>query len=184
MAIPLEEQPLIVLADDDVHSARLLIRTLNQFGAHEVKWLGDGPRTQRVLAAALADELALHPCLVVVDLKQASSATADFVRAIHPLLPADIPVIALAPTLDREERQVLIDAGAAAVFQRHANLQAYQDEVAAMIGFLDRHRLDNCRRIGAIEPRRRDGRMSREFLTDLDVIDGPAELSRTASTDL
>ena len=52
-------------------------------------------------------------------------------------------VVAMAPSLDREVRNGLLDAGAAAVFERHAELNAYRREAANIVGFWVRsQRLD------------------------------------------
>ena len=49
----------------------------------------------------------------------------------------------MAPTLDRTTRENLLDAGADAVFERHAELQAYRAEAAAIVSFWVRNqRLD------------------------------------------
>jgi CheY-like chemotaxis protein len=135
-------QPAIALVDDDDHSARLLTRML---AAH------DGPPLTRYASAAEAfDRLAPatpgtavpSPCLVLVDLKSSSAATRDFIAKLRHRAP-DLLVIAMAPTLDRAVRDGLLDAGAAAVFERHADLSLYRREAAAIVAFWVRsQRLD------------------------------------------
>ena len=52
-------------------------------------------------------------------------------------------VVAMAPTLDRVVRDALLDAGADAVFERQADLQAYRSEAASIVSFWVRNqRLD------------------------------------------
>ena len=49
----------------------------------------------------------------------------------------------MSPTLDRETRNGLLDAGASAVFERHGELNAYRREAANIVGFWVRsQRLD------------------------------------------
>jgi hypothetical protein len=49
----------------------------------------------------------------------------------------------MAPSLDRNVRNGLLDAGAAAVFERHGELNAYRREAANIVGFWVRNqRLD------------------------------------------
>ncbi|MFT3980650.1 MAG: hypothetical protein QM687_09300 [Ferruginibacter sp.] len=49
----------------------------------------------------------------------------------------------MAPTLDRDIRNELLDAGAAAVFERHSDITLYRREAASIIGFWVRNqRLD------------------------------------------
>lgn len=145
MIIPIDEQPLIALADDDTESARSLLRTLAELGSRRVKWHGDAERSLKLFAESFSDDPARWPSLIVVDLKAAPSANVDFIGALKAMMPevaapATAPlVVAMAPNLERETRTRLIDAGAAAVFERHSEPVAYQQEVANLIGFLDRH---------------------------------------------
>jgi len=145
LIIPIDEQPLIALADDDTESARSLLRTLAELGSRRVKWHGDAERSLKLFAESFSDDPARWPSLIVVDLKAAPSANVDFIGALKAMMPevaapATGPlIVAMAPSLERETRTRLIDAGAAAVFERHAEPVAYQQEVANLIGFLDRH---------------------------------------------
>ncbi|HTM79163.1 MAG TPA: hypothetical protein VL133_16235, partial [Devosia sp.] len=55
----------------------------------------------------------------------------------------DIPVVVMAPQLERAAAEALHDAGAAAVFTRHAERDAYRREAANIISFWARsQRLD------------------------------------------
>ena len=129
-------QPFMALVDDDSHSARLMIRMLLAHGAPSVSWLDGEALAMLELGRLLDDRRATLPALVVVDLKSSSAATADFIRALrarpegHSLL-----VAAMAPTLDREVREGLLDAGADAVFERQADIDFYRRESAAIVSF-------------------------------------------------
>lgn len=76
------------------------------------------------------------PELVVVDLKASSQATREFILALRKLEgTADLIVVAMAPDLDKDIRDELIDAGADAVFQRHADLDTFRREIAGIVSF-------------------------------------------------
>lgn len=76
------------------------------------------------------------PELVVVDLKASSQATREFILGLRKLEgTADLIVAAMAPDLDKDIRDELIDAGADAVFQRHADLDAFRREIAGIVSF-------------------------------------------------
>ena len=135
-----ESRPAIVLVDDDHHSARLMTRML---AAH------DGPRVEHIPQPAdaleqlgAASKLLVGRSFVVVDLKSSSTATRDFLVALRGVNPG-LLAVAMAPTLDRTVRNELLDAGAAAVFERHADLDLYRGEAAAIVAFWVRsQRLD------------------------------------------
>lgn len=122
---------LVALVDDDVHSARLLSRSLNEAGLADVRWLGDADRSNRLLcqmAALGGDDL---PGLLIVDLKAHSRATAAFIAGLGDLgKAAEMPVVAIAATPDEAVRNALLAAGADAVFERHAEIDAYRREAA------------------------------------------------------
>lgn len=76
------------------------------------------------------------PELVVVDLKASSQATREFILGLRKLEgTADLIVVAMAPDLDKDIRDELIDAGADAVFQRHADLDTFRREIAGIVSF-------------------------------------------------
>lgn len=76
------------------------------------------------------------PELVVVDLKASSQATREFILGLRQLEgTADLIVVAMAPDLDKDIRDELIDAGADAVFQRHADLDTFRREIAGIVSF-------------------------------------------------
>lgn len=137
-------QPYFALVDDDLHSARLLMRMLAAHGAPTVSWQEDATLAMTELSAWLADDNASIPSLVLVDLKSSSEATEQFVRQLRTLPGASsLLVAAIAPSLERAHRDALLDAGADAVFQRHADLEFYRREAAAIISFWVRNqRLD------------------------------------------
>ena len=134
------KQPAIALVDDDYHSARLMTRMLEAGGASHVSLMADLERAVDQLS-----EMARHPgseFLAVVDLKSSSSATRDFIERLKGRAPG-LTIVAVALSLDREVRTTLLDAGAAAVFERHSDIELYRREAACIVDFWARsQRLD------------------------------------------
>ena len=142
MTLSSGRQPAIALVDDDFHSARLMTRMLAAHGGPHVERLSDPETAAKTLMAISAVPPIDGQCMVVVDLKSSSTATRDFVQRLKQEAP-ELLVVAMAPTLDREIRNSLLDAGAAAVFERHGELNAYRREAANIVGFWVRsQRLD------------------------------------------
>lgn len=137
------QQPFLALVDDDEHSARLMTKVLEAHHAPKVHWFeGDAAGDIGLL---LANPYAQLPELLVVDLKTSSRSTAEFIAGIRKLERADrLLIAAMSPTLDWDVRDRLIDAGADAVFQRHADLTIYRREVASMISFWVRNQRLNA----------------------------------------
>ena len=80
--------------------------------------------------------------------KASSAATPDFIAGLRKLEgAADLLIVAMAPSLERDVRDVLIAAGAEAVFQRHADFEAYRREAASLVSFWVRNQRLNA--IGA-----------------------------------
>ncbi len=131
-------RPAIALVDDDYHSARLMTRMLEAHGAPQVDRIEnlDGA-VEAITDAAIEAEQA--PFMAVVDLKSSSTATRDFVARLKQSAP-DLTVVAMAPSLDRETRGKLLEAGAAAVFERHADIALYRREAACIVSFWARSR--------------------------------------------
>lgn len=141
MSISGFRQPAIALVDDDYHSARLMTRTLEAHGAPSVSRMSDTEQAVDQLVGMTAHADA-QDFLAVVDLKSSSTATRDFVERLKARAPA-IMVVAIAPSLDRETRGELIEAGAAAVFERHSDIALYRREAASIVDFWARNqRLD------------------------------------------
>jgi response regulator RpfG family c-di-GMP phosphodiesterase len=129
-------QPFMALVDDDSHSARLMIRMLLAHGAPSVNWLDNDAVATAELGALLNDRRATLPGLVIVDLKSSSAATAEFIAKLRAMRDGTALLIAaIAPTLDREVREVLLNAGADAVFERQADIDFYRREAAAIVSF-------------------------------------------------
>jgi response regulator RpfG family c-di-GMP phosphodiesterase len=129
-------QPFMALVDDDSHSARLMIRMLLAHGAPSVNWLDNDAVATAELGARLNDRRATLPGLVIVDLKSSSAATAEFIAKLRAMRDGTaLLVAAIAPTLDREVREVLLNAGADAVFERQADIDFYRREAAAIVSF-------------------------------------------------
>ena len=142
MTLSSSGQPAIVLVDDDFHSARLLTRMLVAHGGPVVERFNDPEAALQALAAIDAAAPGAVQCVVVVDLKTSSTATHDFIVRLKHDSPS-LVVVAMSPSLDRGTRNGLLDAGAAAVFERHGELNAYRREAANIVGFWVRsQRLD------------------------------------------
>lgn len=142
MTIGSDRQPAIALVDDDFHSARLMMRMLAAHGGPLVEWLSDPDTALETLAGYDALPPISGRCMALVDLKASSTASRDFIVKLCRRAP-DLLAVAMASSLDRETRNALLDAGAAAVFERHAELNAYRREAASIVGFWVRsQRLD------------------------------------------
>lgn len=139
-----ENLPFVALVDDDQHSAHLLTRMLLAHGAPRIEHYGDADETLSRLVPVLADPNANWPCLVIVDLKAHSQANLEFLASVQPLMrQKGVPMAAMVQRADEYQRNALRDAGAAAVFIRHAELDAYRREAASIVSFWARNqRLD------------------------------------------
>lgn len=144
MKVVTGDTPFIVLVDDDGHSAYLLTRMLLAHGAPELLHFGSPTEGEAFLAATLADVGREWPGMVIVDLKAHSGANMEFVARNQALLrQKGVPLAVMMQTTNRAGRQALHDAGAAAVFFRQAELDAYRREAASIVSFWARHqRLD------------------------------------------
>jgi len=127
-------RPAIALVDDDYHSARLMTRMLEAQGAPQVGRIADLDEAVEVIAGAAASPEQSSSLMAVVDLKSSSTATCDFVARLKQRAP-QLTVVAIAPSLDRDTRGKLLDAGAAAVFERHADIALYRREAASIVNF-------------------------------------------------
>ena len=144
MNVYVDNSPFVALIDDDQHSAHLLTRMLIAHGSPDVHAYGNAVDGAARLHAVLGDINANWPSLLIVDLKSHSSANFEFVSTIqHLARQKGVPVVVMAPTLDRQGRQALLEAGASAVFFRQAELDAYRREAAGIVSFWARNqRLD------------------------------------------
>ncbi len=127
-------QPAIVLVDDDYHSARLMARMLAAHEGPDVERIADPAIALETLTGAAIASAGDDALLVIVDLKSSSTATRDFIARLREAAP-EILVVAMAPSLDKPTRDQLLNAGAAAVFERHADLNLYRREAAAIVAF-------------------------------------------------
>tara|TARA_R110002020_G_scaffold16586_8_gene58610 strand:- start:301 stop:735 length:435 start_codon:yes stop_codon:yes gene_type:complete len=126
----------VALIDDDEHSAHLLTRTLVEQGAHGVQCYGDATKAFIRLRAVLGDATAARPVLIILDLKEHSGANLEFLAAIRQLTRRhDVPVVVLAHQADDSCREALLASGAAAVFARHGERDAYRRVAAEIIEF-------------------------------------------------
>ena len=130
----------LALVDDDTHSARMMIRMLLAHGAPSVDWLADSEAAETTLRDTLARTGSEVPALVLVDLKSSSRATADFVSRLRSMPGgSELLIAAMAPSLERAYREPLLVAGVDAVFQRHAEANAYRREAASIVSFWVQH---------------------------------------------
>lgn len=138
-----DNTPHFALVDDDAHSAHLLTRMLLAHGAPRIETFTSAADAIARLIPSLAIRAA-WPTLVIVDLKAHSAANLEFVALLAPVIgKLDIPVAVMAQRPDRQHTAELHDAGAAAVFTRHAELDAYRREAANIVSFWARsQRLD------------------------------------------
>ena len=136
--------PFLALVDDDEHSAHLLTRMLLAHGSPDIQCYGGAAEGHAMFASVLANPAANWPSLLIVDLKAHSNANVEFISSIQSLArQKGVPVVVMAPPLDRLGREALHDAGASAVFFRHAELDAYRREAAGIVSFWARsQRLD------------------------------------------
>ncbi len=134
--------PAIALVDDDYHSARLLTRMIEAHGGPQVSRFADSVEAMDYrMQATLRPDTDMQ-CMAVVDLKSSSTATRDFIERLKHDAPG-LLVVAMAPTLDRDVRNELLNAGASAVFERHADITLYRREAANIVAFWVRNqRLD------------------------------------------
>lgn len=139
-----ENVPFMALVDDDQHSAHLLTRMLLAHGSPDIEWYGAADDGQSRLTRVLANPAADWPGIVIVDLKAHSGANLEFLAAMQSVArQKGVPLVVMAPPLDREGREALLVAGASAVFIRHAELDAYRREAASIVSFWARsQRLD------------------------------------------
>ncbi|HTN61274.1 MAG TPA: hypothetical protein VL147_06915 [Devosia sp.] len=144
MSPVVDNTPYVALIDDDAHSARLLARMLQAHGSPRIEsFTGSDDAFTRLLPLLAPTSRAL-PTLIIVDLKAHSGANLEFVTAFVPNIGRlDIPLVVMAQRFDRDVAAALYDAGAAAVFTRHAELDAYRREAANIVSFWARsQRLD------------------------------------------
>ncbi|MEO5807768.1 hypothetical protein [Devosia sp.] len=131
----------LALIDDDAFSAQLLTRMLLAAGAPQVTWLGGRDDGKAKLDDLLATPGATSGTMLIVDLKASSLATQEFVASIAAAAgDLDLPIVAMAQADDRETRSALYRAGAAGVFVRHADRDAYRLQAAEIVSFWARIR--------------------------------------------
>lgn len=136
-----EQRPYIGLVDDDDHSAHLFMRMLAANDGPSVRHYGDDAKSLAELSQALKDPLAHWPDILVVDLKSHSNANLEFVRRYQACLhQKGIGVVVMIPPVSRAVRMMYHEAGAAAVFFRQPELDAYRRELAALTDFWARSR--------------------------------------------
>ena len=136
--------PFIGLIDDDGHSAYLFMRSMAAISGPAVCNYGDGDEGAADLGIVLSDASADWPELVVVDLKFHSGATLEFVQRHHAWLhQKGVPLVVMIPLADRAGCDAYHEAGAAAVFFRQPERDAYLRELVGIENFWARNqRLD------------------------------------------
>jgi ActR/RegA family two-component response regulator len=143
MNTAVDNAPYFALVDDDAHSAHLLTRMLLAHGSPRVKTFEGADDAIARLMPALTAQPVL-PTLVIVDLKAHSAANLEFVAKLALVAGKfDILIAVMAQWPDRQAIADLEDAGAAVVFTRHPELDAYRREAANIVSFWARNqRLD------------------------------------------
>lgn len=144
MSLSIKHSPFIGLIDDDRHSARLFMRMLTEHGGPAVCHFGDGAVGLEGLIRVLDDPFAQWPDFLVVDLKDHSRATLDYISRHNGWLrQKGVEIVAMVPPTDRAGRNSFLEAGAAAVFFRQPELDAYRWELDGITEFWMRNkRLD------------------------------------------
>jgi DNA-binding response OmpR family regulator len=139
-----ENAPFVALVDDDQHSAGLLTRMLLAHGAPHIATYDGAQAAHHRLIPVFANPDATWPGLVIVDLKAHGLANLEFLASVQPLLrQKGVPVVVMVPPASQSQVDALREAGAASVFIRHAELDAYRREAASIISFWARNqRLD------------------------------------------
>jgi len=143
MNTAVDKTPFFALVDDDVHSAQLLARMLLAHGSPRiVTFAGATDAVERLVPALIAPNIL--PTLVLVDLKSHSGANLEFVTTFAPIVAKlDIPVVIMMQPAGLQMGIALHDAGAAAIFTRQSERDAYRREAANIVSFWARHqRLD------------------------------------------
>lgn len=139
-----ENAAFVALVDDDQHSADLQTRMLLAHGSPQIASYRSADDAHRRLLQVLADPEANWPGLVIVDLKAHRQANLEFLSSIQPLMRRKgVAVAVMVQSADQPQIDALRAAGAAAIFTRHAELDAYRREAAGIVSFWARHqRLD------------------------------------------
>lgn len=128
------DRPSVGLVAGDVFSAHLLSRALMAAGAAVVNSYDDAAAAVVDIAGSVSP-----PDVVVVEARPGEVGHAETVALLSTLL-TDAVLVAFAPTLDRDWRERLLAAGAAAVFERSRDADRLADEIAAMFDFWRRSR--------------------------------------------
>lgn len=130
-------EPVFVLVDDQIHSARLMHRAMRMNApATRIVWIGNARRAERTLIRVLDAGQRQLPDMVIVNLKTDSSASAAFIARIGNLAAsAGVPVAAIADRGTAGNHPALLKSGADAVFVRHHELGAYRAEMAEIVNF-------------------------------------------------
>lgn len=131
-----QAQPYIVLIDENEHSASKLISMLLAHGAPSVSLQKDTDRYLKELKSLLTTHDDTLPSMIIVDLKGFPGASAAFIASIRALPGARSLLIgAMADDLSRPVRDVLLNAGANAVFARQLTTDGYRCEAAELVSF-------------------------------------------------
>lgn len=135
-----EQVPFIGLIDDDSHSAHLFMRMLAANDGPAVRHYGDDRDGMTGLAQALSDPQSDWPDILVVDLKGHSRANLEFVQHHQSVLHhRGVALVVMVPPTNRAGRMIYHEAGAAAVFFRQPEVDAYRHELAGITNFWARN---------------------------------------------
>lgn len=145
MALANDNSAFIALIDDDSHSAHLLTRMLLAHGSPDIHHFGGAVAGRAALQVNLSNFDAVWPSLLIVDLKSHSSANLEFAISMQAVLrQKGVAFVVMCQPLDQAGRDALYDAGAAAIFCREADIDAYRREAAGIVSFWARNQRLNA----------------------------------------
>lgn len=124
----------ILLIDDDKFSAKFFSKQLHTQSNGNmdiaVKWLSSPKEGIEAISALANDATALLPDLIVIDLKDSSSANLNFLlTASKTIQNTSVRLAVFTFTLKTEAKKALTDAGAVEVFERHSDLEKFGQEM-------------------------------------------------------
>ena len=130
-----------LLIDDDQYSATFFSNQLEKCAGCEVavliNWVSSAQSGQVALEGLTrcVDRTQI-PDVVVVDLKASSSANLNFVQQVSTRVKntgVKLAVFVTPGSVDAEKMHAFATAGASAVFERHANLDAFRTELSSLL---------------------------------------------------
>lgn len=132
---------LFLIVDDDPHSARFfrqrIIAATGRSTIIRVDWFESadgGLLAIESLQDQDRQQVRRLPDLIIIDLKASSMANMEFLTKAEPSIKAlPVPSTVFAKQAGKAKQSAYLKAGAAAIFERHADLEQYDAELARMI---------------------------------------------------